>query len=95
MPIPSLPTVDAESIRFLSVEAAARYLSVSAKTIQRRITQGEPPAYRMGKNLVRVKAADLLDLLIMPGVAPLSARRQRKAKVPRQPRQRLARQPAS
>jgi excisionase family DNA binding protein len=45
--------------RYLSVEAAATYVSVSTQTIRRHIDTGELPAHRFGKKLVRIEQADL------------------------------------
>jgi excisionase family DNA binding protein len=46
--------------RLLSIEGAATYLSVSTKTIRRRIASGDLPAYRVGRNgPVRLRVTDL------------------------------------
>ena len=50
------PTV--ERPRWLSIAGAAAWVSVSAKTIRRRIASGELRAYRCGK-VIRVKTDDV------------------------------------
>jgi excisionase family DNA binding protein len=45
--------------RYLSIEEAAAYVSVSAQTIRRHIDSGQLPAHRFGKKLVRILQADL------------------------------------
>ena len=44
--------------RWLSIPAAAAWVSVSVKTIRRRITAGELRAYKCGKS-IRIKTDDL------------------------------------
>ena len=44
--------------RWLSIPAAASWVSVSVKTIRRRIAAGDLRAYRCGKS-IRVKTDDL------------------------------------
>ena len=45
--------------RLLSITQAAELLGLSTKTIRRRIATGDPPAYRNGRRLIRVRAPDL------------------------------------
>lgn len=45
--------------RLLSLSQAAEILGLSIKTIRRRIASGDLPAYRSGRRVIRVKAADL------------------------------------
>lgn len=47
-----------ERPRWLSIPGAASWVSVSAKTIRRRIAAGDLRAYRCGKS-IRVKTDDL------------------------------------
>ncbi|WP_183094062.1 helix-turn-helix domain-containing protein [Nocardioides stalactiti] len=47
-----------EGSRWLSIPAAASWVSLSAKTIRRRIAAGDLRAYRCGKT-IRVKTDDL------------------------------------
>lgn len=44
---------------YISLEEAARRLSVSVKTIRRLIADGDLPAYRCRKRNLRVKVSDL------------------------------------
>jgi excisionase family DNA binding protein len=43
----------------LSLDEAAQELSMSKRALRRLISTGELPAYRVGRGLVRIKAADL------------------------------------
>lgn len=44
---------------YINLEEAAESLSVSVKTIRRRISAGTLPAYRCGKRAIRIKLDDL------------------------------------
>lgn len=59
------PTGTAESgAAYLSCPQAAKLIGVSAKTLHREISAGRLPAYGIkGRRTVRVKAADVLNLL--------------------------------
>ena len=59
------PTGTAESsAAYLSCPQAAKLIGVSAKTLHREIAAGRLPAYGIkGRRTVRVKAADVLNLL--------------------------------
>lgn len=46
-------------MEYISIREAANRLSVSTKTIYRRIADGSLPAYRLSANRLRVKADDL------------------------------------
>jgi excisionase family DNA binding protein len=50
---------------WLTKDAAARYLSMSTKSIQRYVAQGDLPAYRAGRSL-RIRRSDLDDFLTRP-----------------------------
>lgn len=45
--------------QILSIPKAAAYLDVSRSTIYRRIKDGSLPVYRVGKQAIRIKLADL------------------------------------
>ncbi len=64
MPVPhhGAPTRKRE---WESVNSAAAYAKVSAKTIRRRILDGSLPAHRLGPQLLRIDRADL-DQLFRP-----------------------------
>ena len=49
--------------RWLSITDAALWVSLSAKTIRRKIAAGEPRAYRCGKT-IRIKTDDLANVAI-------------------------------
>jgi excisionase family DNA binding protein len=51
--------------RLISIEGAANYADVSARTIRRYVAAGRLPAYRVGPRLVKVDLADL-DKLATP-----------------------------
>lgn len=66
----SSPTSTAAKAVYVSIPAAARYLSVSVPTIYRRIGDGSLVAYDIsgpgaGKKTVRIAVADL-DALLRP-----------------------------
>lgn len=44
---------------YLSVEEAAQVMSVSAKTIRRRISDGTIPANECGRRLIRIRLDEL------------------------------------
>ena len=44
---------------YLSLEQAAEVLSVSTKTIRRRISDGTIPAYQCGRRPIRIRLEDL------------------------------------
>ena len=48
---------------YLSIEDAAVLLSLSIKTIRRRIADGTIPAYQCGNRAIRIRLADLEDAL--------------------------------
>lgn len=51
--------------RWLSLAETAEHLQVTERTIRRMIAAGELPAYRLGKRLLRIDAADV-DALLRP-----------------------------
>lgn len=44
---------------YLSIEQAAELLSMSTKTIRRRISDGTIPAYQCGRRPIRIRLEDL------------------------------------
>jgi len=46
----------------ISISEAAARLSVGPKTIRRMIAEGDLPARRIGKRLIRIDAADVANL---------------------------------
>jgi excisionase family DNA binding protein len=50
---------------FISIEQAAEYTGLSAKTLRRRIADGTLTGYRAGPKLVRVDQADV-DRMLQP-----------------------------
>ena len=44
---------------YVSIGDAAEVMSVSTKTIQRRINDGAIPAYRFGRRNIRIRLEDL------------------------------------
>lgn len=48
-----------ERAEYLTLAMAAEYLSVSIKTVRRRIAAGDFSAYRLGPKVIRVRRADL------------------------------------
>lgn len=44
---------------YLSIDDAAEVLSLSAKTIRRRISDGTIPAYQCGRGTIRIRLEDL------------------------------------
>lgn len=44
---------------YLSVDEAAQVMSVSAKTIRRRISDGTIPANQCGRRIIRIRLDDL------------------------------------
>jgi excisionase family DNA binding protein len=57
---------------WLTKEAAARYISVSTKSIQRFIADGALPAYRAGRSL-RIRRSDLNEFMVRSGPASIQA----------------------
>ena len=48
---------------YLSLEEAAEVMSLSVKTIRRRIADGTIPAYQCGRRPIRIRLDDLEDAL--------------------------------
>ena len=46
---------------YLSLEQAAEVMSLSVKTIRRRIADGTIPAYQCGRRPIRIRLEDLED----------------------------------
>lgn len=44
---------------YVSLDEAAEMLSVSTRTIRRRISDGTIPAYKLGKRPIRIRVEDL------------------------------------
>ena len=51
--------------KFVSVDEAAEYLGLSTKTIRNMIDRGDLPAWRIGRNAIRLDLRDL-DAMITP-----------------------------
>ena len=49
----------AERTQYLTLAEAADLMSVSVKTLRRRIADGTIPAYRCGRRVIRVRVDDL------------------------------------
>ncbi|WP_312856201.1 helix-turn-helix domain-containing protein [Nocardioides pelophilus] len=49
--------------QYLTLAEAAELMSVSVKTLRRRIADGTLPAYRCGRRVIRVRVADLEQVL--------------------------------
>jgi excisionase family DNA binding protein len=47
------------SSKLLSLAQAAELLGLSTRTIRRRIANGQLPAYRSGRKVIRIKTTDL------------------------------------
>lgn len=47
------------SLQWLTQAQAAQILGVCTRTIRRRISAGELPAYKIGHKAIRIKIADL------------------------------------
>ena len=45
--------------RYVTLAEAAELMSVSIKTVRRRIADGTLPAYRCGRRVIRVRVEDL------------------------------------
>ena len=45
--------------KLLSLAQAAELLGLSTRTIRRRIANGQLPAYRSGRKVIRIKSTDL------------------------------------
>jgi excisionase family DNA binding protein len=52
----------AQSIRYATVQAAARHWNVSTRTIRRRIAEGKLKAVRVGPRSIRVAVEDVEQL---------------------------------
>lgn len=50
---------DGRHADYVSLSQAAELMSVSVKTVRRRIADGTLPAYRCGRRAIRVRVADL------------------------------------
>lgn len=48
---------------FISLSAAADMLGISVHTLRRRIADGELPAFRTGRRIIRVRVSDLVALM--------------------------------
>ncbi|MGO8941083.1 MAG: helix-turn-helix domain-containing protein [Mycobacterium sp.] len=48
---------------FLSIDEASDELGVSRRTLRRLISSGKLPAYKVSRNLVRIKTEDLEQVL--------------------------------
>ncbi len=49
----------AERTQYLTLAEAADLMSVSVKTLRRRIADGTIPAYRCGRRVIRIRIEDL------------------------------------
>ena len=54
---------DSDASAYVTVADGARILTVSTKTIRRKIADGSLPAYRLGDQIIRVRREDLASLL--------------------------------
>ena len=50
---------DHTRIQYLTLAEAAELMSVSVKTLRRRIADGTIPAYRCGRRVIRIRVEDL------------------------------------
>lgn len=50
---------DGRHADYVSLSQAAELMSVSVKTVRRRIADGTLPAYRCGRRVIRVRVVDL------------------------------------
>ena len=50
---------DSDRHQYLTLAEAADLMSVSVKTLRRRIADGTIPAYRCGQRVIRIRVADL------------------------------------
>jgi excisionase family DNA binding protein len=50
---------DRARTQYLSLAEAAELMSVSVKTLRRRIADGTLPAYRCGRRVIRIRLDDL------------------------------------
>ena len=55
---------DTVTTQFESLAQASRRTGVCIRTLRRRISAGELPAYRMGTRLIRVNPADVDRLMV-------------------------------
>lgn len=49
----------ADPTQYVSLTEAADLMSVSVKTLRRRIADGTIPAYRCGRRVIRIRVEDL------------------------------------
>ena len=54
---------ESEVTAYVTVAGGARLLTVSTKTIRRKIADGSLPAYRLGDQIIRLRREDLEGLL--------------------------------
>jgi excisionase family DNA binding protein len=54
----------AERTQYLTLAEAADLMSISVKTLRRRIADGTIPAYRCGRRVIRIRADDLERVLL-------------------------------
>ncbi|MBK9696762.1 MAG: helix-turn-helix domain-containing protein [Propionibacteriaceae bacterium] len=52
-------TTSAVTSQWLTLAQAAQTLGVCTRTIRRRISTGDLPAYKIGRKAIRIKVADL------------------------------------
>lgn len=50
---------DRTRTQYVTLAEAAELMSVSVKTLRRRIADGTIPAYRCGRRVIRIRAEDL------------------------------------
>jgi excisionase family DNA binding protein len=50
---------DSSRTQYVTLAEAAELMSVSVKTLRRRIADGTIPAYRCGRRVIRIRVADL------------------------------------
>ena len=50
---------DRDRHQYLTLAEAAELMSVSVKTLRRRIADGTIPAYRCGRRVIRIRVEDL------------------------------------
>lgn len=63
--MPSAKTPAPAGANLLTLDAAARHLGVSTRTVRRRVADGSLRAFRVGPTLLRVDAADVDALLVL------------------------------
>lgn len=57
---------------FVSVQQAADFLNLTERSIRRYIADGTLPAYRIGTKQIRLRAADVMALLVPIATASAS-----------------------